>query len=867
MPGSQSRELAQLGAQSGWSVWLLLMRCARRYWRQHLWQVVLMLTGMALGVAVVFSVDIANQSAKRAFALSLDSITGRTTHQVTAGSGGLDETVYTRLRTEIGYRNSAPLVEGSVVINGSSGSETLQLLGVDLFAEPMFRNQLDNLQSNSGESVSGRDRLVLMQTGAVVLGSATAARLGVAPGDTLEVQAAGNSHQLTLVNLVNTEEQPAFDSMAMADIATAQTLLSMHGKLSRIDLVVDDQITLDQLRSQFQEIAPGLNLVEASRRNNALQQMTSAFHTNLLAMSLLALLVGAFLIYNTVTLSVLQRRAVFGQLRVVGVRRTELAASIIIESLLFASVGIAIGLLLGLVLGGVLLNLVTRTINDLYFVLDVRRLDFPVTTVLKAVALGIGATVLAVLAPAQEAAASPPVTLMQRSTLESSTMAVVPVLSVIGMLFGVCGVIVLMLSGGLFAAFVALFLIVIGYSLLIPKCLVLLVSMLEKIPALRRGGLGQYPLRSLTASLSRTSVAVAALVVAVSATCGVGVMIGSFRLSVADWLGQTLQADIYIRDGQSLSNALPSPLLPSIKKIDGVDGLRLARTLDIEAKGLPANLLALDFDGKIKKGLSFIGDNIDPDALWQQWSAPDSVFISEPLSWRHALKGGDSIPINTQQGSVEFNIAGVFTDYGAGKGLIVMPMATMHRHWSDRGLSSIGVVVVDGKAQTVTEQLRTVVNQSPGLMMRSNKDIRELSLTIFDRTFAITHVLRLLTVGVAFVGILSALMALSLERRSEFAVLRALGMTPSELRRILFSQTGLMGLIAGILALPLGVLMSAILVAVINVRSFGWTMQFTVPPSVLLESVVLALVAALLAGWYPAWRLSRMSPSQALHHQ
>ena len=825
-----------------------------------------MLTGMALGVAVVFSVDIANQSAKRAFSLSLDSITGRTTHQISARSGGLDETLYTRLRTEIGYRNSAPLVEGSVIIRGSGGSETLQLLGVDLFAEPMFRTQLDNLQSSSGDSVSARERLVLLQPGTVVLGSGTATRLGVVPGDSLKVKAAGNSHQLTLVNLINTEEQPAFDSMAMADIATAQSLLSMHGKLSRIDLVINDKAQLAQLRSQLQAIAPAVGLVEASRRNNALQQMTSAFHTNLLAMSLLALLVGAFLIYNTVTLSVLQRRVVFGQLRVVGVQRTELAASIIIESLLFAFVGIVIGLLLGLVLGGVLLNLVTRTINDLYFVLDVRRLDFPVTTVLKAAALGIAATVLAVLAPAREAASSPPVTLMQRSTLESSTRAVVPVLSVLGILCGVCGVLVLSLSSGLFLAFVALFLIVIGYSLLIPKCLVLLVAMLEKIPALKLG-LGQYPLRSLTASLSRTSVAVAALVVAVSATCGVGIMIGSFRLSVADWLAQTLQADVYIRDGQSLSNALPSSLLPEIKNINGVNGLRLVRTLDIEAQELPANLLALDFDGQVNRGLSFVSDSIDPVELWQQWSAPDSVFISEPLAWRHALERGDSIRINTQQGSVNFNVAGVFTDYGAGKGLVVMPMATMHQHWNDRELSSIGVVVTEGKAQIVTEQLRGVINRSQGLMMRSNKDIRELSLAIFDRTFAITHVLRLLTVGVAFVGILSALMALSLERRSEFAVLRALGMTPLELRRILFSQTGLMGLISGILALPLGVLMSAILVAVINVRSFGWTMQFTIPTSVLLESVVLALVAALLAGWFPAWHLSRMSPSQALRHQ
>ena len=151
--------------------------------------------------------------------------------------------------------------------------------------------------------------------------------------------------------------------------------------------------------------------------------------------------------------------------------------------------------------------------------------------------------------------------------------------------------------------------------------------------------------------------------------------------------------------------------------------------------------------------------------------------------------------------------------------------------------------------------------------MRSNTDIRDRSLEIFDRTFAITHVLRLLTIGVAFVGILSALMALSLERRAEYAVLRSLGITPSELRKLLFMQTGLMGIIAGILALPLGIAMSKILVSIINVRSFGWSMEYAIPASVLLESLVLAIFAALLAGLYPAHKLSRLSPAEALRHQ
>ena len=198
-----------------------------------------------------------------------------------------------------------------------------------------------------------------------------------------------------------------------------------------------------------------------------------------------------------------------------------------------------------------------------------------------------------------------------------------------------------------------------------------------------------------------------------------------------------------------------------------------------------------------------------------------------------------------------------------------MSLPAYHKYWGDRSIDSIGVDFLDNAdPASVTKRLRSlVVESNEPISLRSDIDIREQSLEIFDRTFAITHVLRLLTVGVAFVGILSALMALSLERRAEYAVLRALGITPSELRKLLFFQTGLMGIIAGVLALPLGIAMSQILVSVINVRSFGWSMAYTISPTVLAESLLLAFVAALLAGLYPAHKLSRLSPAEALRHQ
>ena len=850
-----------------------------------------MLIGMALGVAVVFAVDIANESAKRAFAISLDTVTGRTTHRIKGGTQGLDESIYTKLRTEMGVRASAPVVEGTVSVvseptDEEAYTETLQLLGVDLFAEPMFRDTSVAASNDSGV----RSALALLQPGSVILASTAAQRLGVQVGGTVNLHGTttGTYPPLTLISTVDTNTQPGFESLAMVDIATAQQILNMQGRLSRIDLILPlsdaeeaaRQDSIDQDIDRITRSFEGVRVESAERQTNSLLQMTQAFHTNLFAMSLLALLVGAFLIYNTVTLSVIQRRPLFGQLRVIGITRGELFGSIMIETLMFAFIGTIAGLLLGYLLGSVLLTLVTRTINDLYFTLDVRQVSYSGLTLAKSVFIGLGVSLLAALPPAVEAAHSPPVTVTQRSAMERRISGLVPKLFIAGVILAVAGFAILSLSSAsLWAGFAALFCIVIGYSLIIPQVLVAITAFTRRSDGKKQAGkMGFYPIRSMTASLSRTSVAIAALVVAVSATAGVGIMIGSFRLSVSDWLGNTLQSDIYIRSAE-LSDALPRDLVNDLSGVEYVNGIRQARMIEIETDYAPARLLAASSIGEEKKAYTFRDESNQPRAeqtktlshseRLQRLKTSPSILVSEPFANKNQLQVEDVIQITTQRGVVAFTIAGIFVDYNTGRGFLVMSLEQYRQHWDDTELNSIGLTLAPGTDLQLTKTtLRPILAAYPNeLLMRSNIEIRERSLEIFDRTFAITHILRLLTVGVAFIGILSALMALSLERKAEFAVLRALGITPAELRNLLFSQTALMGLIAGCLALPLGIVMSKILVSVINLRSFGWTMEFFVPPVVILESIALALVASLIAGWYPARKLSQLSPAEALRHQ
>jgi len=900
----------------------VFIKCSTRYWQQHKWQAALMLIGMALGVAVVFAVDIANSSAKRAFALSLDTVTGRTTHHIVGGTSGIDENIYTRLRTELGVRNSAPVVLGPVTLIAATGAtdtdpgytESLQLLGVDIFAEPMFRDQSLDSNSTTGNSPdidagtgnatntsSTRNALKLLNRGSVILAQSTADRLGVKTGDTIAVK--DHNLQLTLTNTVDSEEQPGFESIAMVDISTAQEILGMQGRLSRIDLILPLPETSASAKTAAQfdgenELQKNINFIESSisgvavtdaeRQKSSLTQMTEAFHTNLLAMSLLALLVGAFLIYNTVTLSVIQRRQTFGQLRAIGLQRHELFRSILTETLAFAVIGTLAGIIIGYMLGSVLLTLVTRTINDLYFTLDVRQVGYSGFTLLKAILIGLGVSLLAALAPAIEASNSPPGTVIRRTSVERRISNIVPAIFMTGIVLLLSGLAILWISSSsLWAGFIAIFFIVLGYSLMIPQALITITSLSNRAAVKKsKNSMGNYPLRSMTASLSRTAVAIAALAVSVSATAGVGIMIGSFRLSVEQWLGNTLEADVYISSVSESgipNNTLPENLVSQIAATKGISGIREARMTEVDTGIAPARLMAVRTTGDANMSYEFrtasnqprtsassdqeITDQDRVDSLINS----DAVIASEPFAVKFDIKPGDTVNITSDTGIVPFTVAGVFTNYTTGKGLLIMSMDSYRRYWNDRQINSVGANFSKNDDHTqVKESLRTLISntaENDGISMRSNTDIRDRSLEIFDRTFAITHVLRLLTIGVAFVGILSALMALSLERRAEYAVLRSLGITPSELRKLLFMQTGLMGVIAGVLALPLGVAMSKILVSIINVRSFGWSMEYSIPASVLIESLVLAIIAALLAGLYPAHKLSRLSPAEALRHQ
>lgn len=843
----------------------LITRASVRYLTGHRLQTVLSVLGVALGVAVVLAIDISIESSREGFRISAETVAGRTTHVLTSEAGSVPDSVVGTLRRELGVRAAAPVVEGFATSPSIPG-RSLRVLGVDPLSEFPFRPWV----AGGSNELSVTSFLTTPQ--AVMLPAGLAAVSGLGTGDVLEVSISGESWLLPVVGVVTAGDELTRAGLAdvlLMDIAGAQAVLRSEGSLSRIDLLLPDVAAEERLREQLgTTFGSGLDLQAVGTRSETLSGMIGAFDVNLTALSLLALIFGMFLIYNAVTFSVVQRQAILGRLRAMGVTRKEIVTMVLREAVWIGVIGAAIGVGAGIVLSRGLVRMVSGTINDLYFAVSVQRVTIEPELVAKAALLGLFTTLLAAIPPALEAAGANPRLAALRSMAESRVRALVPRAALYGSLTALLGGVLLLIpTRSLVVSFSALFLIISGMAFATPAGTLVIVGMLR--PVLRRmlGMPGVLAARGVGSSLSRTAPAIAALVVAVSVTVGLGVMIQSFRGSLTQWLDGTLQADVYVSlPGSSASRASGTiwpDVLESFIAHPDVEGYSTYRGFDVVRSGDVFRVVALDLDPRGEAAFHFIaGQGSDPMTGFR---AGDGVIASEPYAYRRGLSVGDAVQITGVSETRTLPILGIFRDYGSEQGTVMMSRLLYDDLFDDDGVTSLGLFLREGvDSERVVEELVATLPAGRSVVARTNDTLRRVSLEVFDRTFRVTAVLRMLAFIVAFVGVLSALAALQLERARELGMLRAIGMTPGQLWGVVVGQTGLIGLAAGLLAVPMGLVLALVMVFVVNKRSFGWTLDLVVSPGILGQAIALALFAALLAGLYPARQMASSSPALAL---
>ena len=846
----------------------LLVRAAWRSHRRQPGLALLAIAGIALGVAVAVAIALANQAARRAFSDSLAGVVGQATHQVVAGTAGIPDAAYAPLRaaTLAAGGFAAPVVEAEVLLPDYPG-RVVRLLGVDPFAEAPFRAATGALRGNRAFPLAE----LLTQPGAAVMSTATAAALGMTTAD-LRVRHGTVTTTLHLIATV-TDDGNALtraNNIVVTDLATAQEVLSRVGRLDRVDLILPtDGLALP--------LPPGAELVPAARRGDSLRQLTEAFHTNLSALGLIALVVGMFLIANTASFAVVRRRELFARLRAHGATPQQILHLALGEALIAGLIASLIGTALGLVLAQGLIRLVTRTIGDLYAAVGPVSITVEPWILIQGLVLGTVATVVAAAIPAREAARTKPRLGLLRTEPERVAGRALPWLAAAGVgLLGLAAVVLFVLPSTIIAGFVGLGLALVGAALVVPAVLAPLTAFLAW-PFARRSPLAALAVRAIASNRSRTGIAVAALSVACAAALGMTLMVASFRQALATWLAATITADVYIsaprlvaaRVGDApLDPALVERLLavPGIRDVTSKRDARVALTLP-SGERRDADLAA--FTPRPGSEASLIArpawrSEAQRLAAWQEFAA-GAAYVTEPFATHRQVRAGETLILHTPSGDRPVRIAAVLADYSSDQGAVYLHLDTYRAWYGDLALTALALDATAAVgADELVRRLRIAAGDAPAAIT-PGATLTAASLVVFDRTFAITAVIRWLAAGVAVLGLIAALAAVQVERARTTARLRAIGLTPGGVILLATGESLLTGLAAGILALPIGVGLAAGLTHVINRRSFGWSMDLGIDPWQLLLTVALAAGAAAIAGLIPAIRASRVRVAEFLH--
>ena len=836
------------------------------------------LVAVGLGVAISLAIDLANATAVASFASSVNVVSNHVNLQVLGVGRGFDERALTRVQAVDGVSYASPTIEESVVVGARPGDpfsgEILRVLGVDLL-RPLPHDENARIAS-LGEFVSagsGPDPYALIAHRGAIVSHRIAERNHLRVGGTLEALAGDRTVHFEVAAILPASVPGLDSSVVFVDIATAQEVFGKIGLLDRIDLVVDEH-RLGAVRTAVAAVVPhGARAIEPAVRTNEIKRMLRSFQLNLAALSYIAMLVGMYLIYNTVAISVVQRRPEVGTLRALGATRGQIFRAFLAEGATFG----VFGSLLGLVLGGALAQLsvgaVSRTVDTMYVATHADRVFYDPLVLLKAFVVGTVLATLSALVPALEAASTAPAITMRAQGFERRRARPGVGLALAGGAFFAVAYLLTLLpavDGIPLAGYAAGLLIIFGGSLCVPLAIVGVAAAARTLTA-RVSPAGLIGATNLGSSLRRNSVAVASLMVAIAMMVSVAILIGSFRTTVVAWADDTLKADLFVRplglQDASYDARFSPAVAAKIRRLPGVVAVDTFRAISIPYHGSITTLAAADFRSIADRNkLRFLG-NVDTRALAHTLPGTDDVVISEPFATRFGTHVGDTIEVDTPSGLTGFRVVALYNDYSSDAGVILTDRATFARLFRDESVNSLAIYAApDADLPALrTQVIRSVLPLR--IDVQTTRELRRLVIEIFNRTFAITYALYIISITIAVLGVVSTLFALVLERRREIGLLRYLGLTARDVRNMVFYEAAYIGGLGGVAGVVVGIALALLLIFVINRQAFGWLIELHMPWDFLGEAIVLVVVAAVIAGIYPAAVAARIRTAEAVRSE
>uniref|UniRef100_E6VH35 ABC transporter permease n=1 Tax=Rhodopseudomonas palustris (strain DX-1) TaxID=652103 RepID=E6VH35_RHOPX len=809
------------------ALWILAVLLS--HWRRHPMQLATLAIGLISATALWSGVQALNAQARTSYDRAAAALGGNRTATLVARDGGsFSQQLYVDLR-RAGWQVS-PTVEGTVRISGRS----LRLLGVEPLSLPT--------EANAAPALGTADlRGFILPPGQTLVAPETLREIGLTDGETPELQ---NGQRLPPLR----PQAEIAPGVLVVDIGIAQKLLDMPERLSR--LLVGSRTAAP--RPPLQQVVGDALQLDQPDATTELEQLTDSFHLNLTAFGLLSFLVGLFIVNSAIGLAFEQRRPMLRTLRACGASARQLNAVMVIELCLIALLAGLIGLVCGYLIAATLLPDVAATLRGLYGAQIPGELSLRPEWWLAGIAINILGTLAAASAALIKAARLPVLAAAQPYAWQQAQHRWLIVQAAAALAVFAAGAGFLWFGDSLLSGFAVLAAILLGAALGLPAILGLVLALGEK---LARGPLTTWFWADSRLQLSGLSLALMALLLALGVNVGVGTMVESFNRTFQRWLDGRLAAEVYLN---AANNQQAAEIRTWLKGRPEVTALLPGARTEVKLQGQPVELIGFADDATYRDHWPLLEHTKD---VWDRVARGDAALVSEQLWRRLGVKLGDRIVVPTDRGPWPVEVVAIYADYGNPRGQLGVAFDALTGHFPDIARTRLGLRVDPARVPALIEALR----ENFAFGERSLADqatLKAISKQIFSRTFAVTTALNAFTLGIAGVALLTSLLTLGASRLPQVAPLWAIGITRRRLALIELMKTLAMAAITALVALPLGLMVAWCLIAVVNVKAFGWRLPFEVFPFELAKLVGVALLATLLAAALPILKLVRMQPAR-----
>ncbi len=827
--------------------------------------------GVAAGIAALVATVAASRAAVASLAEGVEEIAGRARLEVVA-PGGVPEATLGRLRPLTSDAVVAPVVE-EVALLPAIG-DAVRVLGVDLVLDADVREVEPEVAGGVGGEMARR----LLTGRGVLLPASLATSLGVHPGDPIDLSVRARRESFVVAGTFTPRRfGSAWDRVVVMDVALAQEIFGKLGRVDRIELVPRRGVGERSLAAALRRILPhGLSVEEPRARGLATARMVRALEFNLTALSGVSLFVGAVLVATTLATSVVQRRELFAVARSLGAARSQIAIAVLTEAALIGLLGGAAGVGAGVLGARAALASVRSTVAAVVHAAPATEITLPAWLAALGVLVGLGASLLAAALPLAEAAATPPVqalahesptVLLRRSRRRAALLALAFTALAIGLARAPAW-------HDLPVAAMLASLALLGVLLVGASPALDLLGRRAAAPAVRaaEGTPVRLAIAALAAGRRRASWAAGAVGVAVALAVAISTMVHSFRATVIAWTDEGMRADLWVRPFAAATGIQVGRLDPEVARtavrVFGADAVDPFYTATAFVGSEPITLAGGAFEVVARHGgVTFRGGR-DSGAVFAAALAHGAAVVGEPFARRFGVREGDTITLRVPHGTLTRRVEGVFYDYSHQDGMVVIDRRDFLRLYSDDGPTDIAVFLPPGSdAAAARDRLRGALGERFLVDVLLNRALRAEVVAIFDRTFAITRALQAVAAAVAALAVLTVLFALLGERRRDLALLRALGGTRSQIAGVVAGEAALLGLVGAGGGLVTGLAIGLVLVKVVNLQSFGWTLRFLPAWPALAATALLVTLACVLAGLGPALVAARLHPGEALREE